>query len=156
MRSRLFTPGPTEIPEAVRMASARSMPYHRGPEFKKIFLETLDHLKYFFQTRHEVLVLTCSGSGGMEACVTNLLSRGDRVLAIEGGKFGERWAEISGAFGLEVSSMKVDWGKSPDPEELKKLLRQHAGVKAVFCTHSETSTGALTDIKAAAEIVRAH
>ncbi|MGH7492976.1 MAG: pyridoxal-phosphate-dependent aminotransferase family protein [bacterium] len=156
MRSRLFTPGPTEIPESVRAATARSMPYHRGPEFKKIFLETLNHLKYFFQTQQEVLVFTCSGSGGMEACVANLLSRGDRVVTIEGGKFGERWSEISRAFGLEVSAMKVEWGKSPDLEELKKLLQLIPATKAVFCTHSETSTGALTDVKAVAEIVRAH
>ena len=155
MRSRLFTPGPTQIPEAVRIA-AHAMPYHRGPAFKKMFLETLDHLKYFFQTQEDVLVLTCSGTGGMEACVANLLSPGDRVLAIEGGKFGERWAEISRAFGLEVVTLKVEWGKSPDLEEFKRWLQQNAGVQAVFCTHSETSTGALTDVKALAEIVRAH
>ncbi len=156
MRSRLFTPGPTRIPDAVRAATAQPLPYHRGPEFKKIFLETLDQLKYFFQTQHQVLVLTCSGTGGMEACVTNLLGHGDRVLAIEGGKFGERWAEISRAFGLEVISMKLEWGKSPEPEELKKLLQQSVNVRAVFCTHSETSTGARADIQALSEIVHAH
>ncbi len=156
MRSRLFTPGPTQIPEVVRAATAHPMPYHRGPEFKKIFLETLDHLKYFFQTQHEVLVLTCSGTGSMEACVTNLLSRGDRVLAIEGGKFGERWAEISRAFGLEVVSMPIEWGKSPEPGAVEELLRQTPALKAVFCTHSETSTGALADIKTISEIVHTH
>lgn len=156
MRSRLFTPGPTEIPEAVRAAASRPMPYHRGPEFKKIFLETLDQLKYFFQTQQEVLVLTCSGTGGMEACVANLFSPGERVVAIEGGKFGERWAEISRAYGLEVISMAIEWGQSPDPGELKKVLQQAGRVAAVFCTHSETSTGALSDIQAISEAVHAH
>lgn len=153
MRSRLYTPGPTQVPEAVRVAAMQSNVYHRSPAFREIFLQVLNDLQYFFQTKQEVLVLSCSGTGGMEACVGNLLSRGEKVLVLEGGKFGERWAEISTAYGLEVITMKIPWGHSPDLEELRKLLQQHRNVAAVFCNHSETSTGALTDIKAVAALV---
>lgn len=153
MRSRLYTPGPTQIPEAVRIAAMQGNVYHRSPAFREIFLRELADLQYFFQTQNEVLVLSCSGTGGMEACVSNLLRRGEKVLVLEGGKFGERWGEISKAYGLDVIVMKIPWGHSPDLEELRKLLQQHRNVAAVFCNHSETSTGALTDIKAVAALV---
>lgn len=153
MRTRLFTPGPTQIPEAVRFAALQGNVYHRSPAFREVFQQVLADLQYFFQTKQEVLVLTCSGTGGMEACVSNLLRRGEKVLVLEGGKFGERWSEISKAYGLEVITMKIPWGHSPDLEALRKLLRQDRNVAAVFCNHSETSTGALTDIKTVAALV---
>lgn len=153
MRSRLYTPGPTQIPEAVRVAAMQGNVYHRSPAFREIFLQVLEDLQYFFQTKQEVLVLSCSGTGGMEACVSNLLRRGEKVLVLEGGKFGERWAEISTAYGLEVLTMKIPWGHSPNLDELRALLLHHKNVAAVFCNHSETSTGALTDIKAVAALV---
>ncbi len=153
MRTRLYTPGPTQIPEAVRVAAMQGNVYHRSPAFRDVFQQVLADLQCFFQTKQEVLVLSCSGTGGMEACVGNLLSRGEKVLVLEGGKFGERWAEISKAYGLEVLTMKMPWGHSPNLEELRTLLQQHKNLAAVFCNHSETSTGALTDIKAVAALV---
>ncbi len=156
MRTRLYTPGPTQIPEAVRIAALQGSVYHRSPAFREFFQLVLVDLQYFFQTKQEVLVLTCSGTGGMEACVSNLLSRNEKVLTLEGGKFGERWAEISKAYGLETITMKIPWGRSPDLEELRKLLHQHKNLAAVFCNHSETSTGALTDVQAVAELVHAN
>lgn len=156
MRTRLYTPGPTQIPEAVRFATLQGSVYHRSPAFREIFQQVLVDLQYFFQTRQEVLVLTCSGTGGMEACVSNLLRRGEKVLVLEGGKFGERWGEIGRAYGLETIIMKIPWGRSPDMDELRKHLDQHKNVAAVFCNHSETSTGAFTDVRVIAETVHAH
>ena len=156
MRYRLFTPGPTQIPEATRLAASPSLIYHRGPEFKQLFLRVQDNLRYLFHTREEVLLLTCSGTGGMESCLVNLLATGQKALVIEGGKFGERWGEICTAYGIETVSLKVPWGHSPDPAEVKRILLQHSGVSAVCFTHSETSTGALTDVQAVIETVRSH
>lgn len=156
MRPRLYTPGPTQIPEAVRFAALQGNVYHRSPAFREIFQAVLADLQFFFQTKEEALVLTCSGTGGMEACVCNLLRRGEKVLVLEGGKFGERWAEISRAYGLEVITMKIPWGKSPDMNELRKLLSQQRNLAAVFCNHSETSTGALTDVQAVAALAHEH
>jgi len=156
MRTRLYTPGPTQIPEAVRVAALQGSVYHRSPAFREIFLQVLTDLQYFFQTQQEVLVLTCSGTGGMEACVSNLFSRDEKILVLEGGKFGERWGEIGRVFGLETITMKMPWGQSPSLDELRKLLEQQKNLAAVFCNHSETSTGALTDIQAVAELVHAH
>jgi len=156
MRPRLYTPGPTQIPEAVRTAAMPGPVYHRSPAFREIFQHVLDDLQYFFQTKQEVLVLTCSGTGGMESCVSNLFRRGEKVLVLEGGKFGERWAEMSTAYGLEVVTMKIPWGRSPDLDELRKLLQQQQNLAAVFCNHSETSTGAFTDVQAVAALVHEH
>ncbi|MDZ7268870.1 MAG: alanine--glyoxylate aminotransferase family protein [candidate division KSB1 bacterium] len=156
MRSRLFTPGPTEIPEAVRLAAAARFPYHRGPEFKKLFQEVQAGLQYFFQTKQQVLLLTASGTGGMEACVSNLFSAGETVLVLAGGKFGERWAELGRAFGLQVMVMEVPWGQPVDYTALENLVKTTPHLCGVFCTHSETSTGSLTDVQRVAAIVRRH
>lgn len=156
MRTRLYTPGPTQIPEAVRMAAMRGSVYHCSPAFREIFQRVLADLQYFFQTTQEILVLTCSGTGGMEACVSNLLSHGEKVLVLEGGKFGERWAEICRGYGLETITMRIPWGHSPDVDELRRLLQDDRKISAVFCNHSETSTGARTDVQAVAEAVHAH
>ncbi len=156
MRQRLFTPGPTQIPESVMVAMSGPMIHHRGPEFKAIFDEVTNGLKYVFQTKSDVLMLTASGSGGMEAAVVNLLSPGQKVLAIEFGKFGERWGEICRAYGLTPITMKAPWGEAPDPTEVKKLVQSHGDLAAVFFTHSETSTGVASDVKEIAKIVHEH
>lgn len=156
MRSRLFTPGPTQIPEAVRLAASATFPYHRGPAFRKLFQEVQANLQYFFQTKQEVIVLTASGTGGMEACVCNLFSAGETVLVLAGGKFGERWAELGRAYGLQVILLEVPWGQPVDYAALENLIKTTRHLSGVFCTHSETSTGSLTDIKRVAEIVRRH
>lgn len=132
------------------------MIYHRGPEFREIFREVLDNLQFLFQTRHEVIVLTGSGTGGMEACVCNLLRRDDKVLVIAGGKFGARWTNISRAHRLNTVELEVPWGQSVDLSQLEQHLREDPEIAAVCCTHSETSTGALHDVKAIAKAVRAH
>lgn len=155
MRPRLFTPGPTQIPERVINEMSQPLQHHRSPEFKKLFVEISENLKQFFKTQDQVLTLTTSGSGAMESAVVNLLSRGEKVISIEGGKFGARWGEICRAYGLEVILVKVPWGESIVPDEVGKALKKHSDAAAVFLTHSETSTGVAFDVKRIAEIVHA-
>jgi aspartate aminotransferase-like enzyme len=154
MKQRLFTPGPIPLPEEVRLSQAREIVHHRGKEFAEIFKEVRQGLKYVFQAEEEILVFTASGTGAMEAAVANLLSSGDRVLVIEGGKFGARWTEIAAAFGVQVIPLDVKWGSAPDPVLIKKKLTAHPEIKAVFTQLVETSTGVVYDIKAIAEVVR--
>lgn len=156
MRQRIFTPGPTQIPERVTVAMSQPFPYHRGPEFKKLFAEVTANLQYVFQTAGEVLLLTASGTGGMEACVANLLLAGQKALVIVAGKFGERWQELCAAFGIETVVLETPWGEAPNLDTLKTLLQKHPDVTAVFCTHNETSTGVVSDVKAIVELTRAH
>ncbi|MFQ5602619.1 MAG: pyridoxal-phosphate-dependent aminotransferase family protein [bacterium] len=156
MRTRLFTPGPTQIPERVQVAMSQPIMHHRGTEFKQIFQEVLSDLKYFFQTSGEVVVLTSSGTGAMEAGLANLLCRGETILTVAGGKFGERWGQMGAAFGANTHTIEVPWGTAVDPQEIQRFLQAHPETAVVCATHSETSTGVAHDIRAIAEIVRAH
>lgn len=154
MKKRLFTPGPTPLPEEVRLSQAREIVHHRGKEFAEIFKEVRQRLKYVFQTEEEVFVFAASGTGAMEAAIANLLSSGDKVLVVKGGKFGKRWAEIATAFGIQVIPLDVRWGSAPDPSLIQKKLTAHQEIKAVFTQLVETSTGVVYDVKAIAEVVR--
>ncbi len=153
MRPRLFTPGPTQIPERVRVAMSNPMMHHRGSEFKEILAGVIDDLHYFFQTEGDVFVLTSSGTGAMEACVVNLLSRDEKVLTVSGGKFGERWGELCVAYGANTHIHNVPWGDAVNPDDIKKFLRENSDTRAVFITHSETSTGVASDVETIAGIV---
>lgn len=113
-----------------------------------------ENLKYLFQTRHDVLILTASGTGAMEAAVVNLLSPGDRVVAVRAGKFGGRWVELCRTFGIDVIPIDVPWGNAVDPALVEATLRDAGPVKAVLATHSETSTGVLHDIAAIGDVAR--
>ena len=150
----LLAPGPTPIPTEALLAMARPIIHHRHPEYERLFVEVREGLKYVFQTESEVLIFAASGTGGMEAAVANTLPPGDKALVVKGGKFGERWAEICQAYGVEVVPIEVEWGKAVEPERVASALKQDPFIKAVFATHSETSTGVLHDVKAMAEIVR--
>ncbi|RMF64430.1 MAG: alanine--glyoxylate aminotransferase family protein [Calditrichaeota bacterium] len=154
MRARLFTPGPTQVPERVQIAMSTPLMHHRGLEFKKIFEEVIADLKYFFQTEGEVLPLTSSGTGAMEACVVNLLSRDDQVLTVAGGKFGQRWGELCRTYGVQTHTLEVPWGEAVAPEEIEAFLKAHPKTAAVFLTHSETSTGVAADIETIARTVK--
>ncbi len=153
MKKRLFTPGPTPIPESVMLTMAEPIIHHRNPEFVEILTSVNQNLKYLFQTKNEVLTLTSSGTGAMEATVVNLLSAGDKAIFVNLGKFGERWGEIMKAYGVEPIEIKVEWGTAPSPELILGALQKNPGVKAVFITHSETSTGVFTNIKEIAAAV---
>ena len=154
MKRKLFTPGPTPLPPEVRMAEAKEIIHHRDKEFVKVFQEVRKGLKYVFQTGNEVLTLTASGTGAMEAVVVNLLSPEDKILVVRGGKFGERWAEIGTSFGLKVNCVDIEWGKTINPHLIEKELARDPGIKAVFTQLVETSTGVVYDIKSIAKIVK--
>ncbi len=154
-KKRLFTPGPTPVPEQVMLAMAQPMIHHRHPEFIEIFDRVNENLKYLFQTQQMVYTLTSSGTGAMEAAVCNLLSPNDVALFVNAGKFGERWGEICNAFGVQTEEIKIEYGKAVNPDEVVKRLQERPEIKVVFLTHSETSTGVATDIKTIAQKIRA-
>lgn len=137
----LRIPGPTPCPEPVLKAMSKQMINHRGKEFTGILQRTSERLKFFFQTKNDVFVLTCSGTGGMEAAIVNTLSPGDGVLATTNGAFGDRFAEIATAFGANVQRLQFEWGKPIEPDTVKKALKENPSIKAVLVTHNETSTG---------------
>jgi aspartate aminotransferase-like enzyme len=154
MKLRLFTPGPTPVPEEVLQALSRPIIHHRQADFKEIFRRACDDLKYLFQTKEDVITLTASGTGAMEAAVVNLLSAGDSAMYVNAGKFGERWGQILKKYGVTALEIKVEWGYPVDPETIRQSLMQHPEAKAVFLTHSETSTGTAIDLKRVSEVVR--
>jgi serine---pyruvate transaminase len=153
-KNYLLTPGPTPLPPEVCEAQSRPIIHHRTPQFQAVLKEVSEGLKYVFQTSGDVLILTASGTGAMEAAVVNLLSPGDTAIAVEGGKFGERWTELCSAYGIKPEVIKVEWGKAVDPKEIEKRLKANPAIKAVFTTLCETSTGVSNDIKAIGEVVK--
>ncbi len=154
----LMIPGPTPVPEQVLLALAKHPIGHRSGDFSKIMAEVTQNLKWLHQTENDVLVLTVSGTGAMEAGIINFLSPGDRVLVGCNGKFGERWADLSAAFGLSVDRITADWGKPLDPEQFREKLAADTEktIKAVIITHSETSTGVLNDLETINRHVKDH
>lgn len=154
LKHKLFTPGPTPVPEEVKLSQAKTIVHHRSKGFAEIFEEVRKGLKYVFQTKEEVLVFAASGTGAMEAVVANLFSPEDKVLVTRGGKFGERWAEIATAFGIQVLPLDIEWGRAPNPDLVEERLRQDPEIKAVFTQLAETSTGVAYDIKSMARIVK--
>jgi len=155
MKRYLLAPGPTPIPPEVLQAMALPIIHHRTPEFEALFADVRRDLRLVFQCRNEVLMFAASGTGAMEGAVVNTLSPGDQVVVIRGGKFGERWAEICEAYGVRVLPVDVPYGTSVDPGSVADVLKREPGVRAVFATHSETSTGAVHDVQALAAIVGA-
>ncbi|MBE9094094.1 alanine--glyoxylate aminotransferase family protein [Tychonema sp. LEGE 07203] len=157
-KSMLMIPGPTPVPEAALLAMAKHPMGHRSKEFDAIFGECTENLKWLHQTSSDVLSLTVSGTGAMEAGIINFLSAGDRVLVGTNGKFGERWAEVAEAYGLNVEIIKAEWGQQLDPENFREKLEADTEkqIKAVIITHSETSTGVLNDLETINRHVKAH
>jgi len=154
MHQNLRTPGPTPLPPEVREAQGQQMVDHRGTEFGELLRETSAGLAELIGTSGEVLLLTGSGSGAMEAAVVNTLSPGDRVLCLTIGSFGDRFAKIAGAFGAAVDVHQVEWGRSADPAELRRTLAEAEPYRAVLLTHNETSTGVANPLHDLAEVVR--
>jgi len=146
----LLTPGPTPVPPEVLAAIARPVVHHRSPDFRPIYERCLARLRDVFRTEQDVLLFGSSGTGGMESAVANLCSPGDRVVAVVAGSFGNRWAAIAEAYGLEVERVDYDWGEIPSAAELAARLRELGGASAVLLTHSETSTGVVADVQALA------
>jgi aspartate aminotransferase-like enzyme len=152
--AQLRVPGPTPCPPEVLKAGSWQMINHRGNEFHEIITQVTEDMKKVFQTKNDVLLLTGSGTGGLESAVVNLLSPGDKILSVSIGVFGDRWASIAKTFGVNVVSLKAEWGKAADPDAIKKALKDNPDVKAVFITHNETSTGVTNDLQSCAKAVK--
>jgi len=150
----LMTPGPTPVPEKALLAQARGMIHHRGPEYGEIITSVVENLKYVFQTERDVFIFTSSGTGAMESAVVNLFSPGDKVIVASTGNFGDRWANIASAYGLNVVKLEFEWGTRADIDIIKKAIEENPDARGVLCTHSETSTGAVNDVKAIAELTQ--
>ncbi len=156
MKKRLFTPGPTPVPENVMLRMAEPIVHHRNPEFREILERVHRNLAYLFQTTSPVVLLSASGTGGMEASITGCFRRGDKVITVNGGKFGERWGKLVRTFTGNCVEETVEWGRAVQPERIVELLKEHPDVRGVCLTHSETSTGTATDIRAISGLVHEH
>lgn len=153
-KTRLFTPGPTPLSPVVLQAMGKNIPHHRTDEFRAIFKGAREGLQRFFKTSQDVLILSCSGSGGMEAALVNTLSTGDTMLALVAGNFGERWANIGKAHGMDVQVLEAEWGTAVKPEAVKAALDANSKIRGVFVQHNESSTGVKHDIEAIASVVK--
>jgi aspartate aminotransferase-like enzyme len=149
----LMAPGPTPVPPEVLAAGAEPVLHHRGPDFRAVMLRCVERLGLVLQTENDVLLFTASGSGAFESAVVNLLSPGERVLAVSAGEFGERWARLAAAYGADVQDLRYDWGETPRAEDVRARVEE-TGAEVVFLVHSETSTGVVADVQSLAQAAR--
>ncbi len=155
MNNYLLTPGPTPVPPEALEAMARPIIHHRTPQFQAILKEVEEGLRHIFRTKAPVLIFSSSGTGAMEGAIASLLSPGDKAIVVRGGKFGERWGELCTAYGIEFIPIDIEWGRSVDPKDIERILKEGgSGIKAVYTTLCETSTGVATDIEAIAKITK--
>ncbi|MBA7689337.1 Soluble hydrogenase 42 kDa subunit [subsurface metagenome] len=150
----LRIPGPTPCPREILQAMTKQMINHRGEEFGQILNEVTAKLKILFQTKGDVVILTGSGTGGLEAVIVNSLSPGDKVLSVSVGVFGERFAVIAEQFGAEVIPLCFEWGKAADADAVRQALQAEPKIKAVLVTHNETSTGVTNDLASISSVVK--
>jgi aspartate aminotransferase-like enzyme len=151
-QTQLRIPGPTPLPERVARSMGRPMIDHRGPEFAAILAEITAGAKRVFKTSSDLLILTCSGTGGLESAVANLVSPGDEVVAAVCGNFGERFAALAAAYGADVVRLEFEWGQPVDPDDLRIVLEKHPNAKVVLLTHNETSTGLTNPLRELARV----
>jgi aspartate aminotransferase-like enzyme len=151
-KTRLFTPGPTPLLPAAQFAMAAADIHHRTAEFRALYTRVLEQLKAFVGTKNDVLLLASSGTGAMEASVSNLTSPGDRVLVLSAGKFGERWVSIAKAFGCEVDVVSVPYGQTFSLDEVRKALKIET--RAIYMQATETSTGVRHDVEGVAKLLK--
>lgn len=154
LKRYLLAPGPTPVPSNVLLSMASPIIHHRSPDFLPILDSAKKGLKWLYQTNNDVLILCSTGTGGMVGAVNNFFNQGDKVLVINGGKFGERWTKICKAYNLNVYEIIVEWGRAVHPEEVERYLQKNKDTKGVFVQASETSTGVYHDIQALASIVK--
>ena len=152
--TNLRIPGPTPCPPEVLQAVGSPMVDHRGKHFAAIIQRTAERLKDFFRTEGDVLILSASGTGGMEAAVVNTLSPGDKVLVVSIGAFGDRFAAIAETYGAQVTMLPYEWGQAADPRDVRRALADDPAIKAVLVTHNETSTGVTNPLQEIARVVR--
>lgn len=149
----LLTPGPTPVPPRVAAKSSEPILHHRTKEFGQIFDSVQEGMKYVYRTKSDVMMMSGSGTAGMEAAFVNVLSPGDPILIGSIGSFGERWVKIAKAFGFDAEIIREDWGKALEPAKIEAALKKNPKIKAVFIQHSDTSTGTVNDIKTIGQIV---
>lgn len=154
MSYRLMTPGPVPLPEWVLKEIATPVLHHRTVEFEAILARVLEKLKIVFMTKQPCFVVTASGTGGMEVSMVNTLQRGDAVISIDSGKFGQRWHEMAQILGYKSISISLPWGEALDVQKVRDTLKKYPEAKAILCQACETSTGARLPIKELAEITR--
>jgi len=152
--TQLRIPGPTPLPERVVRSMNRPMIDHRGPEFAAILAEITAGARRVFKTENDLLLLTSSGTGGLESAVANLVSPGDEVIAALCGNFGERFAALAAAYGADVVRLEFEWGQPVDPDDLAVLLQRHPKAQVVLLTHNETSTGLTNPLRDLARAAR--
>lgn len=154
LEQQLRVPGPTPLPERVVRSQSRPMINHRGPEFASLMADVCSGLQQVLRTRNDVLLFPSSGTGGLEAAVVNLLSPGEKALFCTVGSFGDRWADIAAAYGVDVVRLKMPAGEAIDPEDVERLLAENPEIEKVFVTHNETSTGVTNDMPPIAAVVK--
>ncbi len=152
-KPRLMTPGPSPVPEDVLLAMARPVIHHRSAEARAWNAEVVAGLKYVFQTENDVLILTCSGTGAMEAAVVNTVPAGGKALILDAGWFASRWGVICRTYGIEAVALPTEWGQAIDPDRVARALAEHPDAVAVFGTLSETSTGTGHPVEAIGRVV---
>jgi len=154
----LMIPGPTPVPETALMAMAKHPMGHRSSEFSSILKETFNDLKWLFQTERDVFIYTSSGTGAMDAALSNLINEGDKVLCLVMGVFGDRWTKIAASRGAVVEKIEAEWGQAINSEKLRAVLEGDTNkkIKAVTLTHNETSTGVTNHLKELTDIIKAH
>lgn len=150
----LRIPGPTPVPDDILAAVAHPMVNHRGREFAGIVERCAAGLKTFFKTEQDVLMMSCSGTGGLEAAIVNVLSPGDKVIAVSIGSFGDRIATIAETYGADVKPLSYEWGEAANPDDVRKALKETPDARAVLVTHNETSTGVTNPLEEIAKAVR--
>lgn len=154
MSKLLLTPGPTNIPERYLEIFGKDIIHHRTPEFRRILKENNENLKKVFKTKNDVSVITSSGTGAMEAAIVNFFSKGEKIIAINTGYFGDRFKKIGEIYGLNVINLEYEFGESYKLEDVKKVLDENNDIKGILVTHSETSVGILNDVKALGELTK--
>jgi aspartate aminotransferase-like enzyme len=152
-KNYLLAPGPTPVPPESLLRMAEPVIHHRTPQYRAIFKNVTKKLKTAFQTKEDVYILASSGTGAMEASLCNFLSTGDEVIVGVSGKWGERFQKIAEAYGVKAHILTQDWGKAIEPSRLEAVLKENPGVKAVYTTLCETSTGVVSDIESFGKIV---
>src|SRR5687767_13989990 len=146
LKRYLMAPGPTPVPPEVLAAGAEPVIHHRGPDFRVLMKRCLARLQEVSRTTNDVLLFTASGSGAFESAIVNLLSPGERVLAVTAGEFGDRWIAMAKGYGADVQELRYAWGETPQPDDLRSRLHE-TGAEVVFVVHSETSTGVVADVQ---------
>ncbi|MEA2630159.1 MAG: hypothetical protein QOE66_378 [Chloroflexota bacterium] len=152
-KPRLMTPGPAPVPEDVLLEMARPVIHHRSAEAKQVVTDVVRDLKEVFQTRNDVLILTSSGTGAMEAAAVNTVPPGGKALVLSAGVFSARWANICKAYGIDAVSLDTEWGRPVDPAQVADALEQHPDTVCVMGTLSETSTGTGHPVEAIGKVV---